>query len=222
MRLVLGLDLRTGGDIGVWMPTSPLGNGNAARSRTGRPAAPRDIGARPIARAGGIIQINSLPGDRIDEILVAVGEEVREGQVLARMRSEKLRRAELDAARSRLTETRNSAAAKRTETQANIDTARGRLKQAEAQLKQALEQRKLLKNQSATSPSSQVAALQKQIDQLTALRNDPLTRPMIGATELEARQMELRKLDTSLESSSLAADQAVQAAELAAEMARTR
>jgi len=169
--------------------------------------------------ASGIVQISALPGDRIEKLLVEVNQQVVEGQVLARMRSEKLRAAELDAARTKLIETRKAAEAKRTESQLGIDTARGRLKQAESQLKQATEQKKLLETQLGDAPSSQVAALQKQIETFVALRKDPLTRPMIGAMELEARQIELNKIHTSLQSSMLVATQASEAALLAAEIA---
>ncbi len=170
--------------------------------------------------ASGIIQISANPGDRIDEILVQVNQHVAEGQVLARMRSEKLRAVELDAARAKLAETSKAAEVKREETQLNIDTARGRLKQAESQLKQATEQTKLLEMQSENSPTSQVAALQKQIETFTSLRKDPLTRPMVSAMELEARQAELNKAKTSLQSSILGAAQASEAARLAVEIAR--
>ncbi len=170
--------------------------------------------------ASGVVQISALPGDRIEEILVEVNQQVTKGQVLARMRSEKLRAAELDAARTKLTETRKAAEAKRTESLLNIDTARGRLKQAESQLKQATEQKKLLETQSGDSSSSQVAALQKQIETFVSLRKDPLTRPMIGSMELEARQIELNKINTSLQSSMLVATQASEAASLAVEIAK--
>ena len=170
--------------------------------------------------ASGIVQLSPIPGDRIEEVVVQVGQHVTEGQVLARMRSEKLRAAELATAQARLAETRQAAEAKRTESQLNIDTARSRLKQAESQSKQAIEQKKLIEVQSGDSPSSQLLSLKKQIETLVALRKDPLTRPMIGAMELETRQIELSKVDTSLRSSLLTATQASQAAILAIELAR--
>lgn len=170
--------------------------------------------------ASGIVQISTLPGDRIEEVVVQVGQHVTEGQVLARMRSEKLRAAELATAQARLAETRKAAEAKQTESQLNIVTARSRLKQTESQAKQAVEQKKLIEAQSDDSPSSQLLSLKKQIETLVALRKDPLTRPMIGSMELETRQNELSKIDTSLRSSLLAATQATEAAELAMDLAR--
>jgi len=170
--------------------------------------------------ASGIVQISTLPGDRIEEVLVQVGQHVTEGQVLARMRSEKLRAAELATAQARLSETRKAAEVKRAESLLNIDTARSRLKQAESQAKQASEQKKLIDAQVGDSPSSQLVSLKKQIDTLVALRKDPLTRPMIGAMELETRQIELSKVDTSLRSSLLTATQATEAAEFVIEVAR--
>ncbi|MDZ4851063.1 MAG: HlyD family efflux transporter periplasmic adaptor subunit [Pirellulaceae bacterium] len=170
--------------------------------------------------ASGIIQVSALPGDRIDEVLVKVGQHVLQGQVLVKMRSEKLRTLELEAARVKLDETRKAAQVKRTESQLNIDSAQLRLKQAESQRRQAIEQKKLVDAQSANSPTSQIATLTKQIDSLVALRQDPLTRPMIGAMELEARQNELSKVDTSLRSSLLTAVQSNEAADLAVELAR--
>jgi HlyD family secretion protein len=185
------------------------------------PSKPKAISAQGrLLPALGIIQISATPGDRIEEILVEVNQHVTEGQVLARMRSEKLRAGELDAARTKLAETRKAAEAKRTESQLGIDTARGRLRQAESQLRQATEQKKLIETQVESSPTSQVAALQKQIETFVALRKDPITRPMIGAMELEARQMELNKVKMSLESSMLGAAQAAEAAQLAVAIAR--
>jgi HlyD family secretion protein len=184
------------------------------------PAKPQAISAQGrLLPASGIIQISATPGDRIEEVLVEVNQHVTKGQVLARMRSEKLRAAELDAARTKLAETQKAAEVKRAESLLNIDTARVRLKQAESQLMQATEQKKLLETQSENSPTSQVAALQKQIESFVALRKDPLTRSMIGAMEIEARQIELNKAKTSLQSSNLGAAQAVAAAQWGVEMA---
>lgn len=170
--------------------------------------------------ASGIVQISTLPGDRIEEILVSVGQQVSEGQVLARMRSEKLRAAELSTARARLIETRKAAEAKKAEGLMSVETARNRLKQAESLRSQTAEQKSLIDDQASDSPTSQRVALKKQLDMLVALRNDPLTRPMIGEMELDARRIELSKVEMSLRSSKLTAAQANEAAELAIEIAR--
>jgi HlyD family secretion protein len=205
-------------DIGCAPPArqseSPMGLAIASTKSTGISAQGR------LLPASGIVQISAVPGDRIEEVLVEVNQQVTEGQILARMRSEALRAAELSAARTKLAETRKAAEARRTESLLNVDLARGRLRQAESQRKQASEQKRLLESQSSGSPSNQVAALQKQIETMVALRKDPLTRPMIGAMELESRQIELNKVDTSLRSSMLSAIQADEAAQLAVEIAQ--
>ncbi len=75
---------------------------------------PRDISAQGrIMPSAGIIQIGAIPGDRIEEILVEVGEVVEAGTVLVKMRSEQLRVGELEMLRTKLIEALSAIEAKK-------------------------------------------------------------------------------------------------------------
>jgi HlyD family secretion protein len=167
----------------------------------------------------GIVQIGSLPGDRIETIKVAVGDRVNENDVLVVMRSEKLRKGELEAAQVKLQEARKAIEAKNEEALLSVSTAKNRHLQAETAHRQALEQLKLVQKQADMSPNSQRSVMKRQLDALVAIRNDPLTRTMVGSLELDARRAEFTKLDTTLESSLLTAKQAVETTKFAVQIA---
>ncbi len=168
---------------------------------------------------GGIVQIGSIPGDRIDTIKVAVGDRVNENDVLVVMRSEKLRKGELETAQIKLREARKAIEAKNEETLLSVSTAKSRHLQAESAHRQALEQLKLVQKQAELSPDSQRSMMKRQLEALVAVRSDPLTHTMVGSLELDARRAEFAKLDTTLESSLLTAKQAVETTKIAVQVA---
>lgn len=181
----------------------------------------RDISAQGrIMPSAGIVQIGAIPGDRIEEILVDVGQVVEAGTVLVKMRSEQLRSGELEMLRTKLIEAVSAIEAKKADAELAIKAARGKHEQALAAQNQATEQLRLIESQIDESEQSQLATARRQLQVLVSLREDPLTRPMIGAMELDARRAELSKLETTLQSSKLTAEQAVETTGLAVKMAQ--
>jgi HlyD family secretion protein len=168
---------------------------------------------------GGIVQISAIPGDRIESIEVSVRDDVKAHQVLVKMRSEQLRKGELDAANARLKEARNAINAKKKEAEFAVSTARNRHLQAQSAHQQALEQLKLVQAQADASPESQSSAMKRQLDAMLAIRSNPLTRMMVGSLELDARRAEFKKLEATLQSSLLTANQAVETTKLAVQLA---
>jgi HlyD family secretion protein len=177
---------------------------------------PGDISAQGrLLPAGGIVQIGALPGDRIEEFFVEVGQTVDAGTVLVRMRSESVRAAELETLNTKLLEAISALEAKKTEASLAVKTARNRHEQAVAAQRQATEQLGLIQSQIDDPEKGQLIGARRQLETLIALRENPLTRPMIGSIELDARKAELSKLETTLQSSKLTAEQAVETTELA-------
>ncbi len=168
---------------------------------------------------GGIVQIGAIPGDRIDSIKVAVGDQVQADDVLVVMRSEHLREGELAAAQARLEEAHNAIEAKKEEAALAVNAAKSRHQQAQSAHKQALEQLKLIQAQADASPDSQSSAMKRQLEAMVAIRSHPLTHTMVGALELDARRAEFRKLEATLQSSLLTANQAVETTKLSTQLA---
>lgn len=169
--------------------------------------------------ADGIIQIAAIPGDRIEAIHVEVGESVKKGDVLVELRSEQLRRSELETLRVKLNELTKSLEAKTLEADQAIETAHLRLEQAISSELQAESQKNLIDQQMADGPESQLSSLKRQLQTLQQVRQDPLTRKMVGALEIEAKKTELQNVEATLQSSMLSAENALASARLAVKLA---
>lgn len=155
--------------------------------------------------AKGIIRLATIPGDRVEELLIHAGQAVRKTQPLAVLQSQKLRALELEAAELRLIETRALRQAKQQEADLAIDAAGLKMQSAVQMLDQAKSQ-SLMANKS----SEQLDSLNRQISTLQKLRELPLTRAAIGTIELESKKNELNRVSTVSEQSILAAKQAVE------------
>lgn len=169
--------------------------------------------------AGGIVQVAAIPGDRIDALYAEVGEQVKRGQVLADMRSEKIRRGELDTLRAKQDELSQSLAAKTLEADQAIEAARLRHEQAKRTEAQARAQKRLIERQIVDKPDSQLGLLKRQLATLEQVHQDPLTRRMVGSIELDAKKSELDKVESTLQSSLLNAENALDAAQVAVTLA---
>lgn len=165
--------------------------------------------------ASGIVSLSSVPGDQIESILVRTGEQVRRGDVLVEMRSNRLRQIELEAAEQRLQEAMLQQQAKRTEAQLAVTAAKLKLRQAELALEQAKKQREI-----AGQGESQLALLAEQVDRVRRLRQDPQTRNLVGDADVDLKELERGRAEQIYRQSLLSADQAIQTAELNLELAK--
>ncbi len=133
--------------------------------------------------AGETIAVSALPGERIVEIEVHVGQDVNAGEVLAVLASNKIRMAELDLAMARERQGLVELDSKRTLSLQRIKAAALAVEQAKAsekelppkELERIMQQRRNLAFQ--------------QFQKLQQLRYNPATRDAITDTELEQQQL---------------------------------
>lgn len=177
---------------------------------------------------GGFIRLAGLPGDRIEAWHVRPGDAVQVGTHLATLFSRTLRSLELEAAKLKLEEARATLDAKLEELDLGIEVALGQLENAEGLVQIAESQRDM-----AVKGEVQLLQLREQLESLTRLHQDPLTRAAVGKLELQSKEMEITSLESKSQQAILVADnslkqahmqvrqaqQAVQAARTARELA---
>ncbi len=142
--------------------------------------------------SGETIAVSALPGERIVEIKVHVGQDVNAGEVLAVLASNRIRGAELDLARARERQGLVELDSKRTLSVQRIKAAALAVEQAKsrekelppAELERIMQQRRDL-------------AFQR-FQKLQQLRNNPATRDAITETELEQQQLLINQLDAEI------------------------
>ncbi len=162
-----------------------------------------------IQPAKGLIRMGTIPGDRVEQVLVQAGQRIQKLQPLIVLQSQQLRALELEAASLRLEEARAMRQVKQQEADLSIDAAGLKLQSVSQTLLQANSQLDLAKKN-----SEQVESLGRQISSLQQLRESPLTRAAIGTIELETKKNELTKVSSVSEQSLLAAHQAVEISKL--------
>ena len=147
--------------------------------------------------AGGLIDINGLPGDRLEMLLVAEDAVVTKGQPLARMENRALKQLQLDAARTQYQEAvaRREAEIQLAETR--IRTARlgiEKVKLQETEAESLREKIKLLEDN--------LALARKDYDRLRELKDRPraadLSDPMVSGQELDRQQLVVHHAQSEL------------------------
>ena len=162
-----------------------------------------------IQPAKGLIRLSAIPGDRVEQVLVQAGQNIRKQQPLIVLQSQQLRALELEAASLRLDEARALRQVKQQEAELAIDASGLKLQSAMQMVTQANSQLALAKK-----GGEQVESLGRQISTLQKLRESPLTRAAIGTIELETKKNELNKISSVSEQGLLVAQQAVEIAKL--------
>lgn len=177
---------------------------------------------------GGFIRLAGLPGDRIEAWHVRPGDAVQAGTQLATLFSRTVKSLELEAAKLKLEEAKTTLETKLEELNLGIEVALEQLENAEGLVEIAESQRAM-----AAQGEGQLLQLREQLDSLTRLHLDPLTRAAVGKLELQSKEMEITNLESKSQQAVLAADnglkqahmqvrqaqQAVQAARMARELA---
>ncbi len=208
------------------------------RNRSAEPAPPpsaaRASGQRVIAQglilpATGMIHLMSQPGDPVQEMRVAVGQQVEEGQVLAIMRSEALRTAQRQTLEQQRRQAERELRQAITAAEQAVAAAQLQLDQVQAQQQALTRNAKLL-----GLAEQQVAASRGVLSQLEALAANSLTSEFVGKLEVDrqrlalgeaelefARQQEQhQQADDDLRWAQLAAEQQLQAARSALKQAQ--
>ncbi|MFY8200009.1 MAG: hypothetical protein ACOVLE_05030, partial [Pirellula staleyi] len=162
-----------------------------------------------IQPARGVVRISAIPGDRIEEIAVKPGQPIQKEQLLLVMQSHRLKTLELASASLRLEEARSMLLLKQQEADVAVDAATLKVQSARQILSQSISQQAF-----ARKSTDQISSLEKQIASLQELRDAPLTRAAVGTIELESKKNELLRITSMNDQASLAADMAVELAEL--------
>lgn len=176
----------------------------------------RIVAQGQILPAGGIIRLNGLPGDAVEEILVAIGDPVTPGKPLVRLRSATHRRLQLETLHEQLREAEMQQVAA-------VDRARLELSAARSQLSQAQEQSRSLKRREETLPllRQQWEDARTALKRAEAIANDPLTKAMISRLDIDKQRASVTtsqlQFEQQRESSLLAAENVQWAEKLAEE-----
>lgn len=191
-----------------------------------RPA--RIIAQGQILPAGGLIRLAATPGDIVDQIHVAIGDEVTAGQPLMTMRSFKLNEARAQALQTRFEDARQQQESAIEQARLRVATAEVKREQVAAKAKALGRQEEILK-----VAEKQVTEAEKILERLNSVAKDPLTSDFVGLLQIEQQSIavgeaqlkyrqqaeSLQQAKEAVEFGSTAADQEWQAAKLALEVA---
>jgi HlyD family secretion protein len=164
--------------------------------------------------ARGIAKLSGMPGDRVVSILVKPGDPIGKDQPIAVLKSDSIKRLELEAAELKLEESKASLETKRRELDLSLSIAKSRVVAAEQAIDLAQKQVEMAKQS-----ERQLPVLRQQINSLRRLRDDPLTSAVVGRIELESREIEFEKASSVSQQSMLGADSTFQQSKMQLEQA---
>ena len=184
-------------------------------------ATPNTFTARQINAQGkllparGIARLSGLPGDRVESILVKPGETIEKGTPIAVLKSDSIKKIELEAAELKLAETKTTLSTKRQELDLGVSVAKSRVAAAELAIELAIKQVEM-----ARQAENQLPLLRKQLESLRRLRNDPVTKAVVGRMELESREIEYEKVNSTTQQTILSATSNLRQSEMQLEQAK--
>lgn len=163
---------------------------------------------------GGIVPLSSLPGDRIASIDVEVGQTIQVGERLITLESEQAKRLEIDGVSLKIADVRAQHQAQLRDAELAVSTSQAKQVAASQQRTQAIAASARVQEQ-----REWIASLERHVQTLERLRDDPLTKPAIGSLELDSKRNELRTAVQSLAQAELTSKHAIEASELAIQQA---
>lgn len=191
--------------------TSPRSNSSSTNSFTAR-----QINAQgKLLPARGIARLSGLPGDRVESILVKPGDTIAKDKPIAVLKSDAMKKIELEAAELKLADTKATLSTKRQELDLSVSVAKSRVAAAELAIELAIKQVEMAKQ-----AENQLPMLRKQLESLRLLRNDPLTKAVVGRMELESREIEYEKVNSTTQQTILSATSNLRQSEMQLEQAR--
>lgn len=198
-------------------PKEPAGTSGAAKNTAGTTTESESVQISAQGRLqplGGIVQLSSLPGDRVASIDVEVGQAIQAGDRLITLESEQAKKIELEGALLKLADARAQHQAQLRDAELAVTTSQGKQVAANQQRAQAIATADRVQEQKES-----IATLERQVQTLERLRDDPLTKAAIGSLELDGKRTELRTAVQSLAQAELASKHAIEASELAIQQA---
>lgn len=191
--------------------TSPRSNSSSTNSFTAR-----QINAQgKLLPARGIARLSGLPGDRVESILVKPGDTIAKDKPIAVLKSDAMKKIELEAAELKLADTKATLSTKRQELDLSVSVAKSRVAAAELAIELAIKQVEM-----ARQAENQLPMLRKQLESLRLLRNDPLTKAVVGRMELESREIEYEKVSSTTQQTILAATSNLRQSEMQLEQSK--
>lgn len=165
--------------------------------------------------AQGVLRLTSTPGNRIEEVLVKPAEQVKAGEQLVRLASDRAREEELRLLDERIAEARQLWELEVAEADESVAQAERAVQQAELNRRHAAEQVEFVRQAGQT-----VELARRPLQRLEQAAQDPATRTLISGVELDRQRLAVEQADQQWRQSQLAATQAQEAAEIAVEAAQ--
>lgn len=191
--------------------TSPRSSSSSTNSFTAR-----QINAQgKLLPARGIARLSGLPGDRVESILVKPGDTIAKDKPIAVLKSDAMKKIELEAAELKLADTKATLSTKRQELDLGVSVAKSRVAAAELAIELAIKQVEM-----ARQAENQLPMLRRQLQSLRLLRNDPLTKAVVGRMELESREIEYEKVNSTTQQTILSATSNLRQSEMQLEQAK--
>lgn len=197
----VGCDLSRPADSNASAPLPP-----PALVALGAPRGSAVLAQGQLRPAGGIVTISAQPGDRIESISVRAGDAVAVGDVLVRLQSAEIGRAELTIAETELREAQSAAELAMRVAESELAVAEVSLRVAQTQLRHASDRRESLQAPDQLSPQNSTAGdnatpggqslLQKRISfatqKLTALKQaaaDPTVGDLVSESAINEQAL---------------------------------
>ena len=177
----------------------------------------RIVGQGNLQPARGTINIVAPPGERIEQLLVKVGQTVKNGEPLVVLASQKVREIELELAESRKSDADAKAAMLGQANQIKADSA----SIAGSEVKEALAKVENQKGAIAALEKS-VRSAEKMLGKLKGMRANPVTRELVGEVEIQQQEGVVLKLSAQLEQATGEIEIAKQGIERSREMANAQ
>ncbi len=160
--------------------------------------------------AQGVLRLTSTPGNRIEQVLVKPEQQVKASEQLVRLASDRAREEELQLLDERIAEAQQLWELEVAEAEETVAQEERAVQQAELSRRHATQQVEFVRQAEQT-----VALARRPLQRLEQAAQDPATRTLISAVELDRQRLAVEQAEQQWRQSSLAAQQAQEAAEIA-------
>lgn len=165
--------------------------------------------------AQGVLRLTSTPGNRIEQVLVKPEQPVKAGEQLVRLASDRARDEELRLLDERIAEAQQLWELEVAEADETVAQAQRAVQQAELARRHAAQQLEFVRQ-----AEQAVELARRPLQRLEQASQDPATRTLISAVELDRQRLAVEQAEQQWRQSNLAAQQAQEAAEIAVESAQ--
>ncbi len=165
--------------------------------------------------AQGVLRLTGTPGNRIEQVLVKPEQQVKAGEQLVQLASDRARQEELQLLDERIAEAQQMWELEVAEADETIAQAQRAVQQAELSRRHAAQQVEFVSQSRQT-----VELARRPLQRLEQAAQNPATRTLISAVELDRQRLAVEQADQQWRQSNLVAQQAQEAAEIAVQSAQ--